>query len=245
MNSALVRICVISCLAILACLNAPECAQGWQFVSPRVLNRWLHSGEEIFLVNVMSRIECFDHSIENSTCIPCEQIKAGIQAVPKDVKVVVYCESNTCHRSCRAADAAVEAGFTQVYVLEGGLPGWKREGFPTVSRNRIPRKPIPALKAHELEGWLMRHGDFTVLDIRSPDMYAQGHIKGAVSMPLFVLHERYPELPRDRGYVVVDDEGFRSFLASCYLAQKGFRVVRLFGGMARWRQTTGVQGARP
>ena len=34
--------------------------------------------------------------------------------------------------------------------------------------------------------------------------------------------------------MLVDDQGFRSFLAASYLARKGFRVTRLFGGIAAW-----------
>jgi len=74
-----------------------------------------------------------------------------------------------------------------------------------------------------------------VLDIRSREKYEKGHLQGAMSIPMHQLHERYHELPHDRSLMLVDDQGFRSFLAASYLARKGFRVIRLFGGMAAWK----------
>jgi rhodanese-related sulfurtransferase len=35
--------------------------------------------------------------------------------------------------------------------------------------------------------------------------------------------------------VLIDDRGFRTFLAGSYLEMKGYRVMRLFGGMEDWQ----------
>ncbi len=209
-------------------------AQEWKMVKAATLDSWLKA-EQLTLVNVMSRIECLDHRIAGSQCIACEEFRDSLAAIPKDRKLVVYCESEVCTRSCLAADEAVKAGLKNVYVLEGGMPAWKAAGFTLESVQRVPRMPVSSIKASEVTAWLERHPEFMVLDIRSREKYEKGHLQGAMSIPMYQLHERYHELPLDRALMLVDDQGFRSFLAASYLARKGFRVIRLFGGMAAWK----------
>lgn len=221
--------------AIIFILSASAAgAREWKMVDPAALSAWVKS-EQITLVNVMSRIECLDHQIKGSRCIACEEFNGHLSTIPRDRKLVLYCESETCTRSCLAADEAVRAGMRDVYVLKGGMPAWKGAGFNLQSAQRIPRMPVSSVKADELMAWHEHHPEYSVLDIRSRDRFLEGHLEGAFNIPLYQLHNRYHELPHDRALLVVDDQGFRSFLAASYLTRKGFQVVRLFGGMAAWK----------
>ena len=67
-------------------------------------------------------------------------------------------------------------------------------------------------------------------------LYKEGHIEGAVNIPLYRFSSSYAEIPLDRTVVLVDDRGFRTFLAGSYLEMKGYRVMRLFGGMQGWQE---------
>jgi len=88
-----------------------------------------------------------------------------------------------------------------------------------------------------LARWLLEKRDLLILDIRREARFREGHLPGAINIPLFRLHERYQELPLNRPVLVVDDRGLRSFLASSYLVRKGIAdVTRLFGGMERWQE---------
>jgi rhodanese-related sulfurtransferase len=213
---------------------SPAAAQGWKKVDAQTLDSWIRT-EKLTLVNVMSRIECLDHRVAGSECIACEEFKDNLSAIPRDRKLVLYCESEVCTRSCLAADEAVKAGMKDVYVLDGGMPAWKAAGFTLESVQRMPRMYVQSVKAGELTAWLDRHPEFVVLDIRARERYEKDHLQGALNIPLYQLHERYYELPHDRALMVVDDQGFRSFLAASYLSRKGFKVMRLFGGMAAWK----------
>lgn len=238
MNSARIRFLLHACLilAVFACSRppSPEDDQGWMKVEARTLDSWTRT-EKLTLVNVMSRIECLDHRIAGSQCIACEEFKDNLSSIPRDRKLVLYCESEVCTRSCLAADEAVQAGMKEVYVLDGGMPAWKAAGFTLESVQRVPRMPVSSVKAGELTAWLDRHPEYVVLDIRARERYEKDHLEGALNIPLYQLHERYHELPHDRSLMVVDDQGFRSFLAASYLARRGFKVMRLFGGMAAWK----------
>ena len=52
------------------------------------------------------------------------------EEIPKDQKVVIYCNGEKCMRSSKACAKAVEWGFTQVYYYRDGFPAWKAAGYP-------------------------------------------------------------------------------------------------------------------
>jgi rhodanese-related sulfurtransferase len=50
--------------------------------------------------------------------------------VPEDLGLVLYCSSSSELTSVRVAVALRKRGISNVWVLEGGLTAWKREGLP-------------------------------------------------------------------------------------------------------------------
>ena len=77
--------------------------------------------------------------------------------------------------------------------------------------------------------------DVTVVDVRSDNEWASGHIRGAVHMPLGYLADRAAELPRERPIVVQCQSGARSSIAASVLERLGVtNVMNLSGGMSAW-----------
>lgn len=69
-----------------------------------------------------------------------------------------------------------------------------------------------------------------VLDVRTPQEFAAGHIAGSVNIPLDELRERLSELPRDTKITVTCAVGLRGYIAARVLAGHGFDAVNLTGG---------------
>ena len=69
-----------------------------------------------------------------------------------------------------------------------------------------------------------------VLDVRDPDEFEEGHIQGAVNLPLNELRTRHTELPRDRELWLYCRVGLRGYYAARLLTQLGFQVKNLSGG---------------
>jgi rhodanese-related sulfurtransferase len=210
--------------------------RGWKMIRPQAIQEMMGSGGKPVLINTMSYLECLDHSIPGSLCISSEEFESKITSLPadKDKALVFYCESEATQRSFESADAAVKHGYTNVFVLEGGIPAWKRAGYEVATVERIPRMAIQAVTPEVLRDWLTEKRDILLLDIRPEKAFNQAHIKGAVNIPLYQLHRRYHELPLNRLLILVDNRGFRTLIAASYLKRKGFQVKRLFGGMAKW-----------
>lgn len=75
-----------------------------------------------------------------------------------------------------------------------------------------------------------------VIDVRSPDEYAEAHVDGALNIPLHVLADRAAELSTDALLVTACGKGGgRSEQAAALLRELGFSSVRsLCGGTAAW-----------
>lgn len=234
------RLRILTVIATVLLWSAPAWAKNpaVKEIQPDQLRRMMDQNVDLLLINTMSFIECRDHSIPGSICIPCGIFDELTDKLPRDRqrKLVFYCESDLCLRSYKCAEKSVRMGYADVSVLKSGLPGWKLAGYDVVSEERVPRLPIPSVKPSLLKRWLGEGKPLLILDIRSKDVFREGHIEGAVNIPFSRLEEQYHGLPFDRPIVVVDERGFRSFIAACYLARKGLEMTRLFGGMERWQK---------
>jgi NADPH-dependent 2,4-dienoyl-CoA reductase/sulfur reductase-like enzyme/rhodanese-related sulfurtransferase len=72
--------------------------------------------------------------------------------------------------------------------------------------------------------------DVYVLDVRTTSEYAEGHVPGAVNIPVDDLRSRLGELPRDRSIVAYCRVGQRGYIATRILLQHGFPAAKNLGG---------------
>lgn len=74
-----------------------------------------------------------------------------------------------------------------------------------------------------------------LLDVRTPEEFAAGHLPGALNIPVQKLGDRMAELPaRDRPIVVYCRSGQRSRRAVRALREAGYVEVHDLGPMAAW-----------
>lgn len=78
----------------------------------------------------------------------------------------------------------------------------------------------------------------TLLDVRTPQEYAAGHIDGAINIPVQQLAQRLSELgdKKDTPIVVYCRSGARSAQATSILRGAGFSAVQDIGPMSAWRR---------
>ena len=96
---------------------------------------------------------------------------------------------------------------------------------------------------------LPRDGSVTLLDVRTPGEYADGHAEGFVNLPVDDLRERLWEVPVGKPVYVICQSGLRSYIACRILAQQGFKCYNLSGGWRLYetvvRDRTAAQEAWP
>ena len=74
-----------------------------------------------------------------------------------------------------------------------------------------------------------------LLDVRTAQEFGNGHIPGAVNIPVDDLRSRLNELPQDRKIAVYCQVGQRGYIATRILMQKGFSVANIGGGYKTYR----------
>ena len=74
-----------------------------------------------------------------------------------------------------------------------------------------------------------------LLDVRTAQEFAQGHIPGAVNVPVDDLRGRLNDVPRDREIAVYCQVGQRGYVATRILKQAGISAVNLGGGYKTYK----------
>jgi hydroxyacylglutathione hydrolase len=111
--------------------------------------------------------------------------------------------------------------------LKGGFAAWQACGKQTDSI-----RSIPASQLNEIAG-----GNTMLLDVRKETEYAEGHVKGAVNMPLDYINEHMATLNPELTYAVHCAGGYRSMVFASILKARGFdNVVDIQGGFNAIRQ---------
>ena len=85
-----------------------------------------------------------------------------------------------------------------------------------------------------------RLGELTLLDVRTNQEWNEGHVPGAVHIPLSQLQERAAEVPEGKPVAVMCGGGTRSAIAASVLDGMGYRVFDLAEGYSGY-----LEGRQP
>jgi rhodanese-related sulfurtransferase len=97
---------------------------------------------------------------------------------------------------------------------------------------------MPEIDAGQLAAALQSRA--TVVDVREPREYADGHVPGAVNIPMGRLPGRIDEIDRSAPVYVVCATGNRSSAMTQFLIGAGFDAFNVAGGTSAW-----VRSGRP
>lgn len=185
------------------------------------------------------------------SCPNAELVYRFTDLVPSpDTLVVVSCAGRT--RGIIGAQTLINAGVpNRVVSLAGGTQGWKLAGFsvekgltalsgpPTEtaaragrsrSRDMAERFGVPRVDLTQLERWRADPARTTyLLDVRTPEEFARGHLPGAVSIPGGQLIQSLDAWAATRGarLVLADDAGVRAVVTAHWLRQLGWDAAAL------------------
>jgi glyoxylase-like metal-dependent hydrolase (beta-lactamase superfamily II)/rhodanese-related sulfurtransferase len=152
---------------------------------------------------------------------------------PPDVPVVVLLSDPAEYE--KVVYSLARVGYDNVvgYLAEG-LDAWEKMGLPLTAGDIQDIQPV---ELHDL----LVNGNGSrpvVVDVREPWEYHQGHVPGALLMPLGQLSVRLGELNPEKPVAVICATGNRSQSASALLGQKGFKTVyNVVGGTTLWARS--------
>jgi rhodanese-related sulfurtransferase len=97
-----------------------------------------------------------------------------------------------------------------------------------------PREPFTRITAAEAKTKIDT-GAVQIVDVRTPEEYAGGHVPGAINIPHMTVVSRKGELAPDKELVFICQVGQRSALACEFAAAVGFKdLYNVEGGTDAW-----------
>ena len=126
--------------------------------------------------------------------------------------------------------ASAASGSTTIAGhLQWGMTEWKSQGLP-VGR-------VPQISVHDLATMKDERPDLVVLDVREPFEWDEGHIDGALHLPMGEALARKDLVPAGRPKAVLCAGGLRSSLVISALSRAGFTdFYNVIGGMTAWQK---------
>lgn len=96
--------------------------------------------------------------------------------------------------------------------------------------------PYEQITAEDAKKLMDAESDYIIVDARTEEEFAEGHIPGAILIPEYEIADRaQSELPdKDQLILVYCRSGRRSKIASQALADLGYTNVKEFGGIIDW-----------
>lgn len=98
-----------------------------------------------------------------------------------------------------------------------------------------PTKGLKNLKSSEFQQKLNDSPNKVIVDVRETHEFKDGHLPGAVNIPLSKLGARSGEIPKDKEVFLYCRSGMRSKQAGRILSKQGFNnLAHLQGGIMSW-----------
>jgi glyoxylase-like metal-dependent hydrolase (beta-lactamase superfamily II)/rhodanese-related sulfurtransferase len=141
--------------------------------------------------------------------------------------IIIICddEKHLDEAVVRLARVGIES--VSGYLAEGIL-SWQKAGSSVVPTSMISVKDLK----HRLED----ADDLLVVDVRRRTEFAEGHVPGAVNIPLAELSGRVAELEKTRPIAIICASGYRSLIACSILERAGFHaLINVLGGTTAWK----------
>jgi len=153
--------------------------------------------------------------------------RAGLFATP-DAPVVLVVASPTDLE--RAVQGLGRIGLDAVAgTLQWGMTEWKGQGLPVAT--------VPQISVHDLATMKDERPDLVVIDVREPFEWDEGHIEGALHVPMSEALARKDLVPDGRPKAVLCAGGLRSSTVISALARAGLTDwYNVIGGMTAWQK---------
>ena len=133
---------VFTATAVSRAADQPESV----YVPPPTVRSWLEAGTDVTFLDVREADEFAAGHLPGARNIPYDQIESILSELPHEPPIVTYCIHST-HRAPEAAKRLRELGFSNAYVLEGGIVAWQAGGL-TIHASDLAQTPtiLPTTK---------------------------------------------------------------------------------------------------
>ena len=83
---------------------------------------------------------------------------------------------------------------------------------------------------------LYQNGQLSLVDVREVEEFDTLHLEDALNLPLSQLADTYDQLDKEQLHYVICKSGMRSARACQFLADQGYEVINVQGGMMAFEE---------
>ena len=200
------------------CLAAEKTKDGFPVVTSEQLKGLLDSKKaDMVLIDARTAQEYQEAHILTAINIPLSVLEkdSSVLTAAKNARLLFYCNGIKCGKSGKSALIARSLGYTDISIYTEGMPVWEEKGYPlytgpdydkTVKTSMIKPAVVKALLDSA-------PATLTVVDVRDPKEFAEGHVPGAINIPVESFAAGSGVLDKGKQIVVYCNSGGRSYNA--------------------------------
>ena len=182
-------------------------------ISSQSLKEALQDGHEIAILDVRETGVFSREHLLYASSAPLWRLELLLdRLVPRRSTRIVLVDQDG-HLSRIGADKLKRLGWTQVYILEEGITGWKAKGFETFSGTNVPSKTLgelveevkhtPWIDVDELAQRIKNRDNLVVIDSRSTPEFKKFSLPFAQSAPGAEILLRVGDIAPDPNTLIV------------------------------------------
>lgn len=148
--------------------------------------------------------------------------------LPYNTPLMILVEDEEGRRE--AVVQLIRIGWEEINgFVDGGISSWKAAALPTEQFELIDVEML-------YKRWSQR-SNLKVIDVRRDDEWKEGHIPGAIHLPIGDLPQHLDEVPRNQPVALICRTGHRAEMAASIIAATGREVVVVGrGGVPDWAE---------
>lgn len=206
-----------------------QTADGYSLIDTEGLKRMLDTNAVMTVVDARNPEEYQEVHIKGAINVPVKKWDASSSKLPADksARIVFYCNGIKCGKSKKAAQKAMGLGYDNVFVYADGMPVWEEKGMPIYAgpdyEKRIETTKISPAALNTLSD--SGSDTFTVVDVRDSEEFGEGHIPGAINIPVSTFASQSGELDKKKKIIVYCNSGGRSYNAYRKLMKLGYKDI--------------------
>jgi len=204
-------------------------ANSYTLIDTMGLKKMFDANEVVTVVDARNPEEYQEVHIKGAINIPQKKFSDYAHLLPADkaAKIVFYCNGVKCGKSKKAANKALEMGYSNILVYAEGMPVWEEKGMPIYAGPDYEKRiETSKISPNDLNS-LIKSGaeSFTVVDVRDQDEFEEGHIPGAINIPVADFASKSEILDKKKKIIVYCNSGGRSYNAYRKLMKLAYKDI--------------------
>lgn len=196
-------------------------------VSAAYIEKLMNEKQPYTLIDARPKRVTDKGMIPTAIAISDTEFDKNVDKLPADktALLIYYCGGLECVLSDASAEKARKLGWTNVVTYPEGYPEWAKLHGDGAAATAAPTATPPAPAAATLvpgkekgsvtvasfeAAWKADPAAIVLVDVRNPNEYAAGTIKGAINVPMGQLEKTLSTLPKDKPIVFVCGTGARA-----------------------------------